>query len=110
MTELEINTVCLTTEPSVLATIPCYIMLEEPQIPVSLEVSYYILSDPQVFFAQTSVQVRIKLLLQWGLLPAKCICYLHVSLPLRLKLVRQIKLRQQAGTRIASSFRWEVGC
>lgn len=81
-------------------------MLEEPQNPISLEVSYCILSDLQeVFFAQTSVQVRIRLLLQWGLLPAKCICYLHVSLPFRLKLVRQIKLRQQARMRIAWVFR-----
>lgn len=81
-------------------------MLEETQNPISLEVSYCILLDPQeVIFAQTSVQVRIRLLLQWGLLPAQCICYLHVSLPLRLKLVRQIKLRQQAHTRIAWVFR-----
>lgn len=57
-------------------------MLEEPHIPSSLEVSYCFLAGLwEVVFAQTAVQVRISLLLQQGLLLAKCVCCLHVSLP-----------------------------
>lgn len=73
--QLELNTVSLAPELLLITTILGYKMLGDLQLLTSLEVSYCFLSDPwEVFFAPTAVQVRIRLLLQWGLLLAKCMC------------------------------------
>ena len=105
MTLLEMNIVSLASEPSLLTTIPCYTVLEEPQIPIFLEISYCFLSDLQVFFAQTTRQIRIRHVLQWGLILAKCMCYLHVSLPLRLSQANQA----EAAGRQEKSLDFQVG-